>query len=102
MAAGDHGERQEAGRYDEQDDPRTGGSAGQRDAIVAALPGAVKCRAVRTFFVARTVAHAKIKNLAGALMSKAKVAVLKPQPQTVLNDYQRLMELVNFQTALDP
>jgi uncharacterized protein (DUF362 family) len=34
-------------------------------------------------------------------MSKAKVAVLKTQPETVLNDYQRLMEMADFQSALN-
>jgi uncharacterized protein (DUF362 family) len=35
-------------------------------------------------------------------MPKSKVAVLKTQPQTVLADYQRLMELADFQHCLDP
>ncbi len=34
-------------------------------------------------------------------MSKSIVAVLKTQPETVLADYQRLMELANFEAFLD-
>jgi uncharacterized protein (DUF362 family) len=35
-------------------------------------------------------------------MAKAKVAVLKTQPETVLQDYQRLMEMAQVRAALDP
>src|SRR4030095_14573622 len=35
-------------------------------------------------------------------MSKSKVAVLKTTPETVLDDYIRLMEMAEFQTVLDP
>src|SRR3989442_13328596 len=35
-------------------------------------------------------------------MSRAKVVVLKAQAETVLNDYQRLMEMADFQRALNP
>jgi len=34
-------------------------------------------------------------------MPKSKVAVLKTQPATVLADYQRLMEMAEFQQYLD-
>ncbi|HEY3251518.1 MAG TPA: DUF362 domain-containing protein [Ignavibacteria bacterium] len=33
---------------------------------------------------------------------KSKVAVLKTTPETILDDYIRLMEMAEFQTALDP
>src|SRR3972149_4529294 len=33
---------------------------------------------------------------------KAKVAVLFTKPETVLQDYERLMELAGFRQALDP
>jgi uncharacterized protein (DUF362 family) len=35
-------------------------------------------------------------------MPKSKVAVLKTQPETVVADYQRLMEMAEFQRCLDP
>ena len=35
-------------------------------------------------------------------MPKSKVAVLKTQPETVVADYQRLMEMAEFQRHLDP
>jgi uncharacterized protein (DUF362 family) len=35
-------------------------------------------------------------------MPKSKVAVLKTRPETVLADYQRLMEMADFQQYLDP
>jgi hypothetical protein len=35
-------------------------------------------------------------------MPKSKVAVLKTQPETVVADYQRLMEMAEFQGHLDP
>ncbi|MHB8619274.1 MAG: DUF362 domain-containing protein [Chloroflexota bacterium] len=35
-------------------------------------------------------------------MTKAKVAVLRTSPETVLDDYQRLYELAGFREALDP
>jgi uncharacterized protein (DUF362 family) len=35
-------------------------------------------------------------------MPKSKVAVLKTQPETVVADYQRLMEMAEFERCLDP
>src|SRR5437762_14359430 len=35
-------------------------------------------------------------------MSKSKVAVLKTKPDSVLEDYIRLMEMADFQNCLDP
>ena len=35
-------------------------------------------------------------------MSSSKVALLKTSPRTVLEDYQRLMELAEYDTVLDP
>ena len=36
------------------------------------------------------------------MAKKARVAVLKTRPETVLEDYQRLMELAGYRNALDP
>jgi len=35
-------------------------------------------------------------------MAKAKVAILRTKPETVVKDYQRLCELAGLKSALDP
>src|SRR5262245_49028072 len=44
----------------------------------------------------------KLSRLGGAWMSKAKVAVLKTKPETVLQDYERVMEMAGLEQALAP
>src|SRR5919198_5232572 len=36
------------------------------------------------------------------MSTKSKVAIIRTKPQTVLQDYERLMELADFRTHLDP